>query len=349
MTMRLFREQLVRYRHYVRTALRHMTWRRFCNALRVEWRLLRRNPDMRGVYPYILTADISNACNLHCPLCARGRGQIAPRKNHMSLENYVSLVEPLKDHLLLVFLYNWGEPLLNPDIYDIIQWTSRANIATFVSSNLNSPLNAERLVQSGLDHLAISADGITQEVYQRYRVGGRLDLVLYNLKQLVAARRRLGLRRPYLEWQCLVNRYNEHQLGLIRRTALALGADEVRFTSMNFYSADDPCSAQQEWLPRNQAYRRFAHRQRKRRRRAVRPCFWLWRAMVVNPDGGVVPCCLFDTSEWGNALESDPVEVWNNELYRAARERFSNNGKHHQADAPSRPLICDHCNADFLQ
>lgn len=342
--MRLFREQLARYRHYLRTALHRMTWRRLCNLARVEWRLRRRNPDMRGVYPYILTVDISNACNLHCPLCARGQRKVAQRENRMSLANYVSLVEPLKEHLLLVFLYNWGEPLLNPQIYEIIRWTSQANIATFVSSNLNFPLDAERLVGSGLDHLAISADGITQEVYARYRIGGRLELVLHNLEQLVAARRRLHTRRPYLEWQCLVNRYNEHQLGQIRRTVLSLGADEVRFTNMNLYSADDPCQASQQWLPRNRAYRRFAPTDRKRLRRAVRPCFWLWRAMVVNPDGGVVPCCLFDTSEWGNALENGPVEVWNNHVYQEARQRFRSRAN------PSRlSLICDRCTADFLQ
>ncbi len=342
--MRLFREQLTRYRHYFRTALRHMTWRRLWNAARVEWRLRRRDTDLRGVYPYVLTVDISNACNLHCPLCARGQRKVARRENRMSLENYVSLVEPLKDHLLLVFLYNWGEPLLNPEIYEIIRWTSQANIATFVSSNLNFPLDAERLVHSGLDHLAISADGITQEVYERYRIGGCLDLVLHNLERLVTARRRLRSRRPYLEWQCLVNRYNEHQLGRIRRTVLGLGADEVRFTSMNLYSADDPCAAEQQWLPRNRAYRRFARNGSTRRRRAVRPCFWLWRAMVVNPDGGVVPCCLFDTSEWGNALESGPVEVWNNEVYHAARERFRGGANH-----SGQSLICDRCTADFLQ
>ncbi len=342
--MRLFREQLTRYRHYFRTALRHMTWRRLCNAARVEWRLWRRDPDMRGVYPYILTVDISNACNLRCPLCARGQRKVARRENRMSLENYVSLVEPPKDHLLLVFLYNWGEPLLNPEIYDIVRWTSEANIATFVSSNLNFPLDAERLVRSGLDHLAISADGITQQVYERYRIGGCLDLVLHNLERLVVARRRLRSSRPYLEWQCLVNRYNEDQLGQIRRRVLALGADEVRFASMNLYSADDPCQASQQWLPRNPAYRRFAPKEHKRRRRAVRPCFWLWRAMVVNPDGGVVPCCLFDTSEWGNALESNPVEVWNNEVYHAARQRFRGGGNHSR-----RSLICDGCTADFLQ
>ena len=59
---------------------------------------------------------------------------------------------------------------------------------------------AEAVVRSGLDTMIVSLDGVTQDVYEQYRVAGRLDRVLDNLRLLVETKRRLGVETPYLEW-----------------------------------------------------------------------------------------------------------------------------------------------------
>ena len=54
-------------------------------------------------------------------------------------------------------------------------------------------------------------------------------------------------------------------------------------------------------------------------------CFYLYRAMTVNPDGEVAPCCALYHSkfDFGNLIESSLEDVWNGGHYRASRALFS--------------------------
>ena len=76
-------------------------------------------------------------------------------------------------YLYRVDLHNWGEPLLNDEIYRMISYARASNIEVHVSSNLNviNKVKAEKLVESGLDVLIVSLDGACQETYMQYRIG----------------------------------------------------------------------------------------------------------------------------------------------------------------------------------
>jgi MoaA/NifB/PqqE/SkfB family radical SAM enzyme len=337
-------EQLQRYLEYMRTALRYMSPRKLANLLRIEYRLHTNAADLHGCYPYFLFVDISNRCNLRCPLCPTGQGKTIRRENRMDTDTYIRLLSPVKDYLFKVFLFNWGEPFLNPHIYELISYNTAHNIATTVSSNLNLPVDATRLVQSGLRHLIVSGDGITQDVYAQYRKGGSIDRVLHNLETIVAAKRALGSSTPRIEWQCLVTRYTEEHLSTIRKTVRAAGANTVRFASLNFYGLDDAPRLKQHWLPKNPRYRSLAASSRRpsRTRARRKPCFWLWRTAVIAADGSVLPCCLYDIGGWGNALDAPLDHIWHGTTYTEARSRSC------VGHRPSMDLICDRCEAPFI-
>jgi len=338
-------DQFDRYVQYLFRFIKHSTVTKVANLIKIESRLLRNNPNIEGCFPHFLYVEISNKCNLFCPLCQMGLRQTVPRPNTMNLDNYSKIIEPLKDYLFQVFLYDWGEPFLNNSIYDIISYNTRNNIGSMVSSNLNIPIDAERLIESGLEYLIISGDGVTQDVYSTYRKGGDIEKVFANLNSLIEVKRKKNTRYPIIEWQCLVMKHNERHLRDIKRTVLQKGVDRVRFANVNFYSTGDSTSLEQKWLPENRLYRSFAsERSRKRRERGIRkPCFFLWRTGVVNVNGGVTPCCLYDVPDWGNALDESFMTVWNNPLYREARLRSQNN----QA-LKKQNIICDTCTAPFI-
>lgn len=338
------REQVQRYRRYLRTYLRHCTPVKVHNLLRVEHRLAANNPDLSELAPYFLFVDISNSCNLTCPLCQMGQRKTVRRENRMTLDTYRSVIEPLKDYLFQVFLFNWGEPFVNRDIYEIIAHTSRRNIGTIVSTNFNLPVDPEMLIDSGLEHLIISADGIDQNIYGKYRGGGNIANILRNLDKLVNAKKKRRSRYPFIEWQCLVTRHNEAHLREIEREAMARGANSFRLASINFYSVEDTETAEKEWLPRNPRYRSFsAERIAKKIKGGIRkPCFWLWRTAILNVDGGVIPCCLYDVSSWGNAFEQGLLPIWNGDTYTEARRRSKRGAERRQL------LVCDSCRAPFI-
>lgn len=339
------KEQIQRYSQYLFTYFRHITFRKVLNFSKIELKLIQNRPHLKSFYPYFLFIEISNKCNLSCPLCQTGQGQTIPRENKMNIENYKQFITPLKEYLFQVFLYDWGEPFLNKDIYDMISFNTQKDIATVVSTNFNIPVDPERLLASGLEHLIISGDGVTQDTYSKYRKGGDIEKVFQNLESLISTKKKRKVKFPFIEWQCLVTKFNESQLETIKRVALEKGVNCVRFANLNFYSTNGSKALQQEWLPNNPHYRFFeSERSLRKIERGIRkPCFWLWRGPVINVNGGVTPCCLYDVPDWGNAFENDMSEVWNNEIFVEARMRSLNDPLLRTSE-----LICDRCKAPFI-
>ncbi len=81
------------------------------------------------------------------------------------------MIDQLAPDLLYLTFYFQGEPYLNPDFLDMVQYASSKKIYTATSTNAHylDDDNARRTVESGLDRLIISLDGTTQEVYSQYR------------------------------------------------------------------------------------------------------------------------------------------------------------------------------------
>jgi radical SAM protein with 4Fe4S-binding SPASM domain len=315
------------------------------NLLQAEFSRLRGDIVSKG-RPYIYTVDTGNVCNLRCPLCPTGYQGLERPQSLMRLPAYLAVLEKIRPYAIEVILHNWGEPTLNPDILPIIRATREAGIGSTISSNLNLEHRGDaflhELVESGLDHLTVSIDGTTQAVYETYRRKGDLEHVLHNLRELLAHRRRIGSRTPSIEWQFLVMKHNEHQMDDVRRLAREIGVDRLRFTSPGL-PFDELSNTQlaADWLPQNPAYHMY-HPGKIRRDGHLfdERCFYLYRAMTINPEGGVSPCCAVyhGSSDFGNLIDSPLDAVWNNAHYRSSRALFS---KRH-CDDPIE-TICGRC------
>ena len=174
--------------------------------------------------------DPAFPCNLECPLClsemARRQGYTMPIMKEAKLDHILSAYG---DYLVRIWLSLWGEPLLNKRLPELIAKCKSREIWVLISSNMSVPLTAasiDALVMSGLDSIILSIDGATQETYQTYRRGGDLALVLGNVRRLVEAKRRLGLRTPHLYWRYLTFPWNRHEIEMARDKAGSLGVDE---------------------------------------------------------------------------------------------------------------------------
>src|SRR5439155_1564519 len=137
----------------------------------------------------------TNICNLECPACFTGAGDLGRPRSHLSLDLYRPVLAELAPYLLEVEFYNWGEPLLAKHIFPMIEEASAAGAHTTVSTNFSFPFDAaraERLVSSGLSVLGVSIDGARQESYEQYRRRGKLATVLENCRAVRDAKRRVG-------------------------------------------------------------------------------------------------------------------------------------------------------------
>jgi radical SAM protein with 4Fe4S-binding SPASM domain len=296
------------------------------NFILIEKQKLNREEYVQG-YPYWLTIDPTNFCTLKCPFCPTGQGRNSRAKTMFSLDNFKKIIDELGPYLIHIDFCNWGEPLLNSQIYEMIKIAKQYHIDTKIDSNLNqfSEEDAERMIAVGLDKIIVSIDGITPETYSKYRVGGDFNKVMNNLKLLLKKKRQLNRSNPYISWQFLVFRHNEHEIEEIKRMGNDLGVDHVGITKAFIGNKD--------WIPLNEEYSNY----RREGAEFISPedrtdeflkapqekvCNWPWEAMVINPNGSVSVCCSVEDEkdDFGNIFQQSFMEVWNNEKYRAARK-----------------------------
>ena len=142
-----------------------------------------------------VTFEIITRCNLRCPMCAHGIPERYHKLNQtMSLENFKKAWDNIKNYTGSVVLVGIGETFLHPHIYDIIEYM--ADTPVIIDTNGNVPLNIDRILGSGVDELVFRVDGIDQDTYSKYRVGGSFDKAVANIKAVPAARQARNLKKP---------------------------------------------------------------------------------------------------------------------------------------------------------
>jgi hypothetical protein len=122
--------------------------------------------------------------------------------------------------------------------------------------------------------------------------------------------------------------------------------DRLRFIPVGMpYEFRNRKEVADKWYPVTVAGRRTSNHQEQQYGQADKPspCFYLYRSMVVNPDGGVSPCCVVYRKDRDFAqLDPDtPIDVgalWNNSKYQSARSLFSA-----RTVAGRKPTVCDGC------
>ncbi len=291
--------------------------------------------------PRILMIEPTNECNLRCPLCPTGAGKLKRPKGQMSFELYRRILAELDGSLERLMLYNYGEPFLHPRILDMIAEAHRAEIHTRVSTNglvFLRGMDVRDLIASGLDYLRVSVDGATEETYNVYRVGGRLDRVLEGVRLLQKRKQELGRTKPVVELQFIVMRHNEHEIPLMRQIACELGVLlRCKSVGLGDLSADP---AKRAWLPEDKSLRRYEERDGQfRLARLDRVCDHPWHRLVVNWDGQVTPCCYDPDGEYelGNAADGIGM-VWNGARLQGFRQALK---------SQERPTICRRCSVSL--
>lgn len=302
-------------------------------------------------YPEIAIIDPSNLCNLNCPLCPTGRKCLKQKQSFMSPKNF-SLILSKIPSLKHISLFNWGEPFLNPQIFEIIKIAKQKDIFISLHSNFSFPKKPEffeKLILSETDHIEISLDGLTQKNYSAYRKNGNVDLVIADIKRLNETKKRLGKTNPKITWKFIVNKFNEEELDKARKKSREIGID---FTVSTIGLADDlpdcqfPESLEERkssWLPKNKRHIR-KHYLKEKLSEIVGDgiCDQLFTSITIGPNGNVYPCCWItdEKNSFGNLFQEEFEDIWNGMKYQEARKLFS---KKKSPTETVGDLVCKKC------
>ena len=219
----------------------------------------------------------------------------------------------------------------------MIEAASEAGIYTTVSTNALTvtPLLAEKLMQSGLSRIIVSIDGMSEESYGAYRVGGSLHKALEGLVTLHQAKEATG-SRTHIELQMLRLRSNENEWSTISQRYRKMGADSLTLKTAQFYDFEHG----NPLMPTDEKYSRYAkgkdglyHLKRK----PSRSCRRLWTGCIITVSGEVLPCCYDKASQFsfGNIFTTPLFEIWHGEKANRFRRTI--------LQKRSRPSICSNC------
>ncbi len=272
--------------------------------------------------PTSVSIEPTTACNLGCPECPSGLKLFTRNTGNLKVPNFQAWIEDMHHYITYLNFYFQGEPFIHPKFLDLVQFATQKGIYTSTSTNAHFLTNdiAKRTVLSGLDRLIISIDGTTQEVYEQYRVHGKLDRVIEGTKRLLKWRQLLKSKTPYVIFQFLVVRPNEHQIEEIKRLAKTIGVDEVRFKTAQVYHYENgnPLIPTQEKYSR---YKRLEDGTYRVKNALDNHCWRMWSGCVITWDGKVVPCC-FDkdaSHALGDLNHENLADIWNNQPYQRFR------------------------------
>lgn len=313
----------VSYAHIIKRHVKHLasylkynTARKFLNLCSTYSQMMRGKEVVKG-YPSTLQIEINNICGLKCPGCPTGFDSNPDPKGQLEFENFKRVIDQAGKYAYWAELFGFGEPLLNKDIYRMIDYAHTRNIGTSISSNLNDlkEEDIERLVNSGLDLLIVSIDGLTQKTYQKYRKGGNIEKVLKNLELILDAKDKSGSRYPLVEVHYIAMDHNRHEIAQTAEYMRKLDLSRFFFLLKEAgpsYAPVDDIGDEQEMT--------------KNLRRYLKKCHKLWTHLFVCWNGEVRPCCLTFKNA-GNIFENDFHQIFNNRLYRGSRRIFCKNGK----------------------
>jgi MoaA/NifB/PqqE/SkfB family radical SAM enzyme len=175
--------------------------------------------------PSFLKVEISRHCTVNCLYCFDAREEV-----FYPFDLYKSLIDELKEYLFLVSLYDIGEPLQNIDVIDYIKYAKKNKVGTIISTSLSIVKEDrfwEQIVTSGLDKIIVAIDGISDDVYNKYRRNGNLELVLSNLNKILKYKKE-HKSKLIIEWQMIDFTWNKHEQEYARKISTQMGCNTFR-------------------------------------------------------------------------------------------------------------------------
>lgn len=287
-----------------------------------------RKPIVWGL-PVSYSIEPTNHCNLKCPECPSGLGILTRPLGLLKIDEFKSWIDQIKSTGFYVQLFFQGEPFINKHLPEMIKYAQENKIYVSVSTNGHfiNENNVDSILENAPDKLIYSVDGLDEESYQKYRVGGTFEQADKGLRILVKRKKELEKKNPFIEFQFIVMKQNEHQLDEVKKYCRDVSIDKLVFKTMQITSYQNAI----KYLPVNPKFKRYTINENSFsiKSKLKNHCFALWRTSVITWDGKVVPCC-FDKDaghKLGVLNGKTFADIWLSEQYQDFRRLVLKNRK----------------------
>ncbi len=143
----------------------------------------------------VVVWNVTRRCNLSCVHCYSA-SDATPAEDELTTDEGRALVDDLARFGCPVILFSGGEPLLRPDLTELVRHAARAGARAVVSTNgtLLDAAKAAELKDAGAAYVGVSLDGL-REMHDRFRGReGAFDLALAGIRACRDAGLKVGIR-----------------------------------------------------------------------------------------------------------------------------------------------------------
>ena len=249
------------------------------------------------ILPFIpenIQIEISNRCNLKCPMCPRGQNKAIRNENDIDIDFFKTIITKLQEHNTKIQLWNYGEPFLHKQIALLIQSIPKKFSDCSISTNghFMTKKLANTIIKSGITEIIFAIDGITEETYRKYRINGSLSTVLQNLKVFTDLNSGTDTK---VTIQFIALKHNLHEIQQLGEFFASYNVDNIKVKSAMLMTVD-----KNEDLEIAKKYLSFQYEgeRYKIEKSKVVPkgtflnyCPVIENSFVITTDKNILPCC----------------------------------------------------------
>ena len=309
-------------------------------------RVSSKKPQIIHNKPVTAQIETTSCCNLQCETCVRDK--IGVPIGTMSFENFKKILDQL-DSLFKVYLSGQGEPLLNKDLFKMVEYANKKGVLVNINTNamLLTKEVIDKITKTDIGEIGISIDSTKKEKFEKIRKGAKFETVIDNVKNLSSALKK-NKRKSIITFAVIVLKDNLDEILDFIRLAHETGADKVVFQTIQvkedyFEKYDEKTKKMIVSDLMKEIKDRVGDAMKMGKKYGVTVifdeggsngagCIWPWRGIYVTWNGYVTACCKildYRNPLMGNLLEQDFWDVWNSQNYQLFRSMLKDRVAHH--------------------
>jgi radical SAM protein with 4Fe4S-binding SPASM domain len=291
--------------------------------------------------PIHMQFELVNYCGLHCPVCPTGRKIMVRPRKAVEVDLFTRVLDEVGPYLLTLSLWGWGEPLLHPQLRQILSAAHRHRIVTLLSTN-GQLLNNEEIIQDICEFpptwLIVAIDGLTDATNSTFRKGATLETVREGVRKIAEIKKGRCQQFPVLHMRFMIMKHNEHEVAHVADFARENHFDFLTLRTLSIIMEQDPDAVHHSFVPDSSEYRAYQYKNNRRISRNGFVCqqpFWF---PTVFADGTLVACEQDYQGQLPMGVINDKVsfsDLWYSRSARSVRKNIR--------DDPESSSFCRSC------
>jgi len=252
----------------------------------------------------MISIEPLNTCNAQCIMCPYQK--MTRKKEIMPMDFFKKIVNNCLLYGIKDFNLNfYNEPFLDSFIFERIKYlkSNGVRVQLFSNGSIIDNEKIKKLLESRLDEIIFSIDGVKKETYESIRKGLVFEKTINNILKLIQQKRDLSLEKPKIKLNFVKQKLNETELKEFR----SFRVDKV---DKIYVSLDDG---------RNEIPELF---EEDKRNLTSFPCVRFWHELIVMSNGRVPLCCVDYDGKiiLGDFNTQSLKEIWDSDNFKRIRQ-----------------------------